>query len=775
MLLKMYPQRFCWCLTLLVLLSFNATSSPYYVVNTNPWNQAFNDSAMNHLYGPGNWTLANYSTPANTIFAATTPFVMLEGSDGNANALNSFLSANQTTIENWVTAGGRLFINAAPNQGGNINLGFGGTTLVYPNYYVSGGAINPNDSIFIGPFTPVAMSYTGNYLGHAYITGTGLDSLMHGDSTTELVLAKKNWGAGTVFFGGLTQPNWWSPMLEGENLWYNIFNAAETPTTPNDTGALDSFYVYASNNCSPLQLVVKTVNYYPGMSVKTFFGDNTSDSSTINAAAPSGGSAIVNHAYTTTGSYTIKQLLYNGATLVDSLEFSYLYQVCNTLLVSFYYDGNNNCIQDATEGAVLQPSLTEVDSNNVPIDTISATSGFYYTEYGNVGDVYKFKPISVTGYTVSCPATGWLIDTLNIGNTGNLNFGVNCAIGNSFDLSVDPVLHGGTNMASVSIDVNNAYCSSKNAVVTVNYSPHYDYSYSNISPATNNGQTVTWNINGVSNNTPGYIYLYLLPSATPPTVGDTANYSIDVTPVTGDTDATNNTVIIVDTIFGPYDPNYVNVAPQGYISAGTQLKYSVGFENTGNAPALNIHVLDTLPDQVDVNSLRMQAASARMYTSVYHAGGHNIIKFDFPGINLPDSVHNPHNCTGMFAFTIKTKTGLAVGTHIPNKVGIYFDNNEVVMTNTVTNIIGAPVNANTIAAQGSLKIYPNPANDLLTIKTAEGSYSSFTITNSMGQVLMQQQLGGTTTNINIKSLPSGVYYINLVGNNGTETKKFVKL
>lgn len=773
--LKNYLLKSYLCIVLLGLLSFGANSTPYYVVNSNPWGQSFNNTAMDYLYGAGNWTLANYSASPATIFSATTPFVMLEGSDGNANALDTFLMANHTLVENWVNAGGRLFINAAPNQGGNIDLGFGGTTLVYPSYYASGGAINPGDTIFLGPFTPVAVSYTGNYLGHAYITGANLDSLMHGDTPTKLVLARKTWGSGTVFFGGLTQPNWWQPMLEGENLWYNIFNAVNTPTTPTDTGVLDSFSVFASNNCSPLQLLVKTVNYYPGMSVKTYFGDNTSDSSAVAAAAPTGGSVIVNHVYSTSGTYTIKQLLYNGATLVDSLEFSYLYEVCNTVLVSFYFDANNNCVMDGTEGNILQPSLTEVDSNNVPIDTISGTSGFYYTEYGNVGDVYTFKPLSVMGYTVSCPVSGELTDTLNVGNAGNLEFGVVCATGSSFDLSVNPVLHGGTNVADMSIDVNNAYCSSENAVVTVTYSPHYMFSYANVTPTTNVGQTVTWNLNNISNSNPGYIYMSLLPSATPPVVGDTANYTFTVTPITGDTDATNNTVAIVDTIFGPYDPNYINVAPQGYITAGTQLKYSVGFENTGNAVAHNIYVLDTLPDQVDINSLRMVAASARMYTSTYRAGGHNIVKFDFPAINLPDSFHNPHNCTGMFSFTIKSKAGLAVGTHIPNRVGIYFDNNEVVGTNTVTDIIGTPTKTTVVGKESALRIYPNPANDLLTIKMKETAYSSFSILNSVGQVMLQQPINNNLTNVNIKSLPAGLYYITLVGSNGTETKKFVKM
>jgi hypothetical protein len=55
------------------------------------------------------------------------------------------------------------------------------------------------------------------------------------------------------------------------------------------------------------------------------------------------------------------------------------------------------------------------------------------------------------------------------------------------------------------------------------------------------------------------------------------------------------------------------------------------------------------------------------------------------------------------------------------------------------------------------------------------AYSSFVITNTMGQVLMQQQITATQTIVDVKTLPSGLYYITLRGDNGTKTQKFVKM
>jgi hypothetical protein len=203
----------------------------------------------------------------------------------------------------------------------------------------------------------------------------------------------------------------------------------------------------------------------------------------------------------------------------------------------------------------------------------------------------------------------------------------------------------------------------------------------------------------------------------------------------------------------------------------------VAFENTGNDTAHNIYVMDTLSDHLDMNTLEVVAASAAMDIYSYNDGVNNIVKFDFPAIMLPDSSH-PDFCHGLFFFKIKTKTGLADGTHIPNRVGIYFDYNDVVMTNTVTNIKGCPpVVVNGVAViSGYAKsvLYPNPGSNEVIIKTERGAYSSYTLCNSVGQEIMHGVINGTATQMNVKALPPGVYYVTLRGEQGREVLRFVK-
>lgn len=229
MLKKLYLLSIAFVLS----ISLSHAQSAWYVQTSNPWGQTNNISAMNNVFGVGNWTQGSYSTPAATIFSGSNTFVFLEGSDQNAVDLNNYLSANIALIENWVYGGGHLFIDAAPNQGGNINLGFGNVVLNYfPTYSDSAHAVLPGDQIFVGPYTPVATSYTGNYVAHAFVTGPGLISLMENDSA-QMLLAREIWGAGFVYFGTLVQPNFWSPTSQAINLWYNIIaSTASGPITP---------------------------------------------------------------------------------------------------------------------------------------------------------------------------------------------------------------------------------------------------------------------------------------------------------------------------------------------------------------------------------------------------------------------------------------------------------------------------------------------------------------------------------------------------------------
>ncbi len=217
----------------------SASDTFYLRSNTaNPWSSTSNQAAMNAAFGSGNWTEVFYQTvdPA-VIFSSSTRFVFMEGSDGLANAMNTFLATNITLIENWVAQGKTLLMNAAPNQGGNIDFGFGGSTLVYSGgtHSPSVNVVDTNHPTFLGPNLPVSTVMTGNSYAHAHITGTGFTDLLVNSSNPAIVpLREKAWGNGVVMMGGMTTTNFHSPNLDGTNYRVNLLVYLESLATSID-------------------------------------------------------------------------------------------------------------------------------------------------------------------------------------------------------------------------------------------------------------------------------------------------------------------------------------------------------------------------------------------------------------------------------------------------------------------------------------------------------------------------------------------------------------
>lgn len=198
-----------------------------------PFNSTGNEGAMNSVFGVGGWQDLQFDNPfldPTSVFSTTNSFIFLEGGDDNANELEAFLQSNRNTVEDWVAAGGSLFVNAAPTEGNGMVIGFGAARvrLNYgaPQYFENNG-VRPVDSshpIFSGPFTPASRSFfDGNAFAHASITGTGLTNILVDRAADGSVhLAEMDFGLGHVIFGGMTPHNFHTPSFESWNLRRNI-------------------------------------------------------------------------------------------------------------------------------------------------------------------------------------------------------------------------------------------------------------------------------------------------------------------------------------------------------------------------------------------------------------------------------------------------------------------------------------------------------------------------------------------------------------------------
>lgn len=120
-------------------------------------------------------------------------------------------------------------------------------------------------------------------------------------------------------------------------------------------------------------------------------------------------------------------------------------------------------------------------------------------------------------------------------------------------------------------------------------------------------------------------------------------------------------------------------------------------------------------------------------------------------------------------------TGIAPGTDL-----ISYTVTNVCGTSAATRLINIANCVEGIATPVSpsltaVNLHPNPTGEALTVEVAPGSYTSLSVTNQLGQILIQQSITGAQTNVRVGTLAPGMYFIALQGRQGVVVRKFVKM
>jgi|GEM_PF-6473782 len=77
-----------------------------------------------------------------------------------------------------------------------------------------------------------------------------------------------------------------------------------------------------------------------------------------------------------------------------------------------------------------------------------------------------------------------------------------------------------------------------------------------------------------------------------------------------------------------------------------------------------------------------------------------------------------------------------------------------------------------------LSIYPNPANDFITISVTElvevAEATTVNIINALGEIVLTEKVTSSNTTLNTSNLKNGIYFIKVESKNGSTIKKFIK-
>lgn len=247
-----------------------------------------------------------------------------------------------------------------------------------------------------------------------------------------------------------------------------------------------------------------------------------------------------------------------------------------------------------------------------------------------------------------------------------------------------------------------------------------------------------------------------------------------------DINLANNIDSIKNYIYAAYDPNVKTVMPVGEGQSGdifttdSILKYTIHFQNTGNWPATNVIITDTLSIFVDPATIE-PGPSSHLYT--FHLSGLGVAEFRFINIMLTDSFTNQNESNGYICYRIKQRNN-NIGTEITNTANIYFDYNPLVATNTALNTVVEPLHV-PVVSENKLQslVHPNPVINNLNINFSSSDGENIVeISSVTGAFIASYHFNIVSiAEIPMKNLSNGVYIIRIISKNSTDVCRVVKM
>ncbi len=220
-----------------------------------------------------------------------------------------------------------------------------------------------------------------------------------------------------------------------------------------------------------------------------------------------------------------------------------------------------------------------------------------------------------------------------------------------------------------------------------------------------------------------------------------------------------------------YDPNEKLVEPEGEVEPETDFNYTIHFENYGNDTAYFVAVVDSLPNQLDVSTLRL-GGSSHPYTLQIGGNEQNpILSFIFNPIKLTGKRQDSVLSKGQLSFKIKMKAGVNRGEVVSNRAHIYFDRNEPVITEFVHSKVrelGVPVlstNAKS-STENRMILAPNPASGTVKIWFTNGGQTkqnAQTIRVSTMEGKLVKEIDAQNGFAEVKGLSDGIYVVSSAG------------
>lgn len=451
----------------------------------------------------------------------------------------------------------------------------------------------------------------------------------------------------------------------------------------------------------------------------------------------------------------------------DTLFFSIpdLGYPCGTLFGEVFMDDDLGCTRNGSEPR-LPSSILEIQPGG--IFTMSDAFGRYWAQLPFGDHTVEQLSNVVTEHCVGAPipfelSVGDPIITVPIPDTSLVARDVSIAIGSG------PARPGSEMNYGVRVE-NLTPGTVTSTQVTVTFDPTLTYVSATPTPTSISGNTVSWNLGSIGSFLARYAQLRLAVPADVGLIGTDLEASTAVTVAQAETDLSNNNASTITTITGSYDPNdkqaftVSNNEGRYMIAEDSWIDYTIRFQNTGTDTAFFVVITDTLPGTLDPGSMVPGGAS---HAYMIDLSGHGILRISIPNILLPDSNANEAASHGFVSFRIKPREPVLPGTVIENTANIYFDFNPPVITEPSVLVAEFSTGVGEGSNEGGLRLYPNPAEQMLNIELPGTSGSMQIEARALdGRLVASTRSQGPLCSLSVAHLSAGLYSLQVTSTEG---------
>ncbi len=452
------------------------------------------------------------------------------------------------------------------------------------------------------------------------------------------------------------------------------------------------------------------------------------------------------------------------------------------------YDDDNDCATPIGTPSLVGVTVDLYDYSLNFIQSVNTTSSGAFTFDNGIGNYIARVDTSFLPFNVHCPSSNMDTSSLSVIDSTNYfsDFSVVCKPGYDvgtvavertaglFRPNTNATVHFKSGFVSLFSGVD---CSvaGLSGTVTVNFTGPVTYvgpASGSIVPGSVTGNQIIWNVSDfLTLNTPNALAV-IMHTDIGAAIGSQVCFQVIVDASTGtDNNLSNNVYDHCFTVVNSIDPNTKEVSPISFEQTPEWLTYTVNFQNTGSAPAINIIVKDTLDSNLQWSTLKVISASDANITQVLQDG---TVKFNFPNINLPDSLSDEPGSHGFIQYVIKTKNNLTNPTLIHNSASIYFDFNSPIVTNDAISTYSFSGVENYLSVSGKFVLFPNPADQTILISLHSLSKNSrLVVCDVAGKEICSMAVISSNFKFETLNLQNGIYFITVTSPTQAVTQKLI--